>query len=709
MLEIEQYHFIRPRSAFASTSKQATDLARQIGFPVVLKISSKDILHKTDVGGVAIGLRTGEEVKTAYKRMKDQVLHRAPKAHIDGVMVEEMISEGIEIIIGLVNDRQCGPAILFGLGGIYTELLNDISFRLLPITAEDARSMIHDLRAGALLRGYRGQKPVSEEMLVDLLLNASRLAQDLGEELDSVDLNPIVVWEDQHRVLDTRILLNQEKNPALVISPNIANLDVFFKAKAVALVGASSTPGKLGNSILDSLSQHDYKGKVYPINPGRKEIMGLSAYPNLDSVPDGTDLVVAVVSLTQVPDLITEIAARGIHNLVVVSGGGKELGETTRKLEASIREKAIQNQVRVVGPNCIGVFDGATRLDTFFQVHERMLRPKPGKVAMITQSGTVGVVFLEAASFGMSKFVSYGNRVDVDEADLLAYLDQDPETSIIACYVEGFEHGRKFMETARRVSQHKPVIIYKAGRSQVGAKASMSHTGFFGGSFPLYRGAFFQAGLIDVNSIDDLIAAAKALAMQPEAAGPRIAMISNGAGTLIQAMDLLDEYGLWMPALQPASVAQLKAVYPDFYIVQNPIDVTGSASSEDYILGIKSLLEDPNVDIIMPWFVFQDTPLDEGIVESLAHLSGTKPILCGGIGGPYTEKMGKALEAAGIPCFHSVRPWLAAARAVSFRSTIKKEKSNGNTMENRPVFCQPLELSRGGQERILSSKDHKNS
>jgi 3-hydroxypropionyl-CoA synthetase (ADP-forming) len=174
-------------------------------------------------------------------------------------------------------------------------------------------------------------------------------------------------------------------------------------------------------------------------------------------------------------------------------------------------------------------------------------------------------------------------------------------------------------------------------------------------------------------------------------------------------MDLLDEYGLWMPALQPASVAQLKAVYPDFYIVQNPIDVTGSASSEDYILGIKSLLEDPNVDIIMPWFVFQDTPLDEGIVESLAHLSGTKPILCGGIGGPYTEKMGKALEAAGIPCFHSVRPWLAAARAVSFRSTIKKEKSNGNTMENRPVFCQPLELSRGGQERILSSKDHKNS
>jgi 3-hydroxypropionyl-CoA synthetase (ADP-forming) len=274
----------------------------------------------------------------------------------------------------------------------------------------------------------------------------------------------------------------------------------------------------------------------------------------------------------------------------------------------------------------------------------------------------------------MSKFVSYGNRVDVDEADLLAYLDQDPETSVIACYVEGFEHGRKFIETARQVSQHKPVVIYKAGRSQVGAKASMSHTGFFGGSFPLYRGAFLQAGLIDVNSVEELIAAAKALALQPEASGAHLAMISNGAGTLIQAMDLLDEYGLSMPALQPDSVDRLKKAYPDFYIVQNPIDVTGSATSQDYILGIQALFEDPNVDIIMPWFVFQDTPLDEGIVEMLAAVSGTKPILCGGMGGPYTEKMSRALDDAGVPCFNSVRSWLAAARTLSFRARLYKDK-----------------------------------
>jgi len=673
-LDIEQYHFIRPRISFAATCDQALDQAKQIGFPVVLKICSADILHKTDVGGVLVGLWSEGEVEKAYHLMMDKVSKLAPDARLEGVTVEEMIKGGVEIIIGLVRDKQFGLAILFGLGGIYTELLKDISFRLLPITKVDALSMIHDIKAGSLLRGYRGQKPVSEDMLINLLVNAGHLGLDMGNQLDSVDFNPIVVWEDQHRVLDVRILLSQDKTPTLSASPNVSYLDNFFRANAVALVGASSISGKLGNSILDSLSQHDYKGKVFPINPGHNEIMGLPAYPNVASIPSGTDLVVAVISLSKVPGLIQEIAACGIHNLVVVSGGGKELGEITRKLEAEIREQAIQNKVRIIGPNCIGTFDGNTRLDTFFQVHERMLRPNAGKVAMITQSGTVGTIFLEAATFGISKFISYGNRVDVDEADLLAYLDQDPETSVIACYVEGFENGRKFMETARKVSPHKPVIIYKAGRSQAGAKASISHTGFFGGSFPLYRGAFLQAGLINVNSIEELIAAAKALAMQPEAAGPRVAMISNGAGTLIQAMDLLDEYQLSMPELQPVSVERLKKVYPAFYIVQNPIDVTGSATSQDYILGIQALIEDPNIDIIMPWFVFQDTPLDEGIVESLADLSSTKPILCGGMGGPYTEIMSHTLDDAGVPCFSSVRPWLAAAYAASFRSTLFKEK-----------------------------------
>jgi 3-hydroxypropionyl-CoA synthetase (ADP-forming) len=668
-VRIQQYGFIEPRSGLATSVDEASSLAGEIGFPVALKIVSPDILHKTDMGGVELALDTEEAVRAAFVRIMSRAGQEAPEARIEGIRVEEMVQEGVEIIVGLIDDPQFGPTIMFGLGGIFTEVLDDVSFRVLPITPEDARGMIGEIQGRPLLEGYRGQAPVSEELLVDLLMKANRMGLDLADRLESVDLNPIVVWGDQHRVLDAKVLLHPEPRPGQALEANTSNLDAFFRARAVALIGASSTPGKVGNAVLDSLSQHDYGGNVYPVNPTRDEIMGLRAYPSLTATPDDVDLVVAVVDLSHVPALIEEAAAKGAYSLVVVSGGGKELGGERRELEARIRACATEHGVRIVGPNCIGVFDAATRQDTFFQVHERMVRPPAGRVAMITQSGTVGAAFIETATYGMSKLVSYGNRVDVDEADLLAYLAEDPDTAVIACYVEGLERGRKLLETARRVTPEKPVVIFKAGRSQRGARASMSHTGFFGGSYKVCQGAFRQAGLIDVDSLEELEAAAQALALQPQAGGPRLAMISNGAGTMVQAMDLMDAYDLNMHDLEAETVERMQAVYPGYYIVQNPVDVTGSATSRDYRLGIEALIEDPNVDIVMPWFVFQDTPLDEGIVEALAELSGTKPILCGARGGPYTARMGRALEAVGVPLVYGIRPWLAAARAVSYRAT----------------------------------------
>ena len=670
-MELETYGFQRPHSGLATSADEAAAVAAHIGFPVVLKIESLDILHKTDVGGVVLGLDSAEEVRTAFSRMIKSVQAKAPQARIEGVRVEEMCRGGVEVIIGLLHDAQFGPVIMFGLGGIWTEVLNDVSFRVLPITPQDAQHMIHEIQGRPLLAGYRGQPAVSDDLLVNLLLKASRMGQDLADRLEAVDLNPILVWGDEHRVLDAKVLLTTEPRAQPRVRPNTAYLELFFKARAVALVGASSTPGKIGNAVLDSLALHEYKGQVYPVNPKRDEIMGLRTYPDLLSVLPNTELVVAVVDLFQVPELIDQVAAKGIHNLVVVSGGGKELGGDRAVLEAQIKERAAQNQVRVVGPNCIGVFDGHSRLDTFFQVWERMIRPPAGKVAMLTQSGTVGAAFLEAATFGVSKFVSYGNRVDVDEADLLAYLAEDPDTEVIACYIEGLDQGYKFLETARQVSIKKPMVVFKGGRSQRGARASLSHTGFFGGSYKVTQGAFRQAGIIAVDSVEELIAASKALVWQPEAKSGRVAMISNGAGTMVQAIDLLEEYGLNMPDIAPKTVERLKAVYPGYYVVQNPVDVTGSATSQDYRLGMEALLEDPNVDIIMPWFVFQDTPLDEGIIDVLGELSDrrVKPILCGAMGGPYTEWISKEIECRGVPVFGTVRQWLAAAHALSYRAS----------------------------------------
>ncbi|MGE5618872.1 MAG: acetate--CoA ligase family protein [Sphingomonadaceae bacterium] len=663
-----QYGFIAPRGGIATTAEEAASLAAEIGFPVAMKIVSPDILHKTDVGGVELGCATEEEVKAAFSRIGANVRQRAPEARIEGISVEEMVREGVEVILGLIRDPQFGPSIMFGLGGVFTEVLQDVSFRVLPITPDDARAMLREIKGRPLLQGYRGQQPVSEELLVDLLMKLSRMGLDLGDRLESVDLNPVVVWGDQHRVLDAKVLLQPVESAKPVAQPNLSHLDGFFSARSVAVVGASATWGKVGNSVLDSLANHEYVGKVYPVNPTKAEIMGLKCYPSISAIPEPVELVTVAVALSAVPDLVRECGARGIHNMVIHSGGGKELGGESQELEATIKRLARENDVRIVGCNCIGVYDAETKLDTLFQVHERMVRPKKGPIAVLSQSGTVGAAVVESlADVGVSRFVSYGNRIDVDEADLITYLVEDPDTRVIAIYVEGLAEGQKFLAAARRVTPRKPIVLFKSGRSQRAARASISHTGFFGGSYGVAAGAFRQAGIIAVDSCEELSAVARALAMQPRARGSRLAMISNGAGTMVQAMDLMEGTLLSMPALADETVAALKKVYPPFYLVQNPVDVTGSATAADYEVGIQALLDDPNVDIVMPWFVFQDTALEESIVEVLGRASEQrkKPILCGSMGGPFTESISRAIQDRGVPMYHSVREWVAAAKGIA--------------------------------------------
>ncbi len=694
-VRLQDYGFAVPRGALATTEDEAASIAARLGGPVALKVVSADILHKTDIGGVELDLASEVTVRAAYRRIVDSAGTLVPGARLEGLQVEEMIRAGVEVIIGLKNDAQFGPVIMFGLGGIFTELLDDVAFRVLPIGEEDAREMVADLRGARILRGYRGRPAVDPSLLTRLLLGAARLGMDLGETLDSVDLNPVVVWEDDHRVLDFKLTTraaSSDRDTVALANPggdgtdgpaasgapptsgatrrdaDTRHLETFFKARSVAVIGASATPGKIGYAVLESLTQHEYQGHVFPVNPGRDSILGRPAYASLSAIPEPVELVVCTVDLALVPKLIRECAAREIHNLVIVSGGGKELGGERAAVEAQVRRLARELDVRVIGPNCIGVFDGSTRLDTFFQPQARMTRPPAGPVAMMSQSGTVGIAFMEdMAAVGMSKFVSYGNRADVDEADLLSYLAEDPDTAVIALYVEGFENGRGFLEAARRTAVRKPVVVFKSGRTPSAAGAALTHTGFLAGSYKVAAGAFRQAGLISVDSYEDLVAVSKALALQPPARGPRVAMIGNGIGTTVQALDILGDRGLELATLSNDTLQRLAEVYPSFYVVQNPLDVTGSGSSSDYEIGIQALLADPGVDIVMPWLVFQDVPLNDDIPEKLGRLSreAAKPIVCGATGGAFTECMSARVEAEGVPVYGSVSDWVAAARGLA--------------------------------------------
>ncbi len=665
-----RFGFVFPKGGLGRDAAEAAEIASRIGFPVVLKIASPDLLHKTDVGGVRLGLWTKEEVRDAFREMMAAVRRAAPEVRILGVDVEEMVRGGAELFIGLEWNPQFGPVIAFGLGGIFTEILSDVTFRLLPLEAEEAEEMLTEIRARKVLEGSRGQEAVSREALVDILLRASRMGMALAQRLGSIDLNPIVVLGREHRVLDAKMLLEETpRSLTRVAEPDTRHLGRFFDASSVAVVGASATPGKIGNAILRSLLSSKYAGTVYPVNPGCDEILGVQAYPSLSAIPAPVDLVVAAIPLAALPALAKECAAKATHNLVIVSGGGKELGEEGARLEQEVARLAKEGDIRIIGPNCIGVLSGANHLDTFFQEPERMVRPKAGSLAVLAQSGTVGLAVLEkVADLGVSRFVSYGNRLDVDEADLIAYLGDDQETRVIACYFEGLADGRKFIASARRVALHKPVVVFKSARTPAGAKGAVSHTGFFGGTYGAWRGAFSQGGLIAVDSTEELVAASRALVLGSRAAGRRVALISNGAGPMIQALDLLGDRGLELASLGERTLAQMKGTFPPYFVVANPLDVTGSATSKDYDVGLSLLFADPAVDLVMAWFVFQDAPLDAGIVDILASLPARfpgKPILCGASGGEYTERISRTIESRGVPVFATVSDWLVAASALT--------------------------------------------
>ena len=670
---LKSYGIKVPGYTLVNSADQAAKAAKKLGFPLVMKVVSPQILHKTDVGGVKVGLDNVNDVKKTFNDMYKR-LSKKKGVQLKGILLEKMVPKGTELIVGLQNDPQFGPVIMVGIGGVLTEVFRDVAFRMLPITTSDAKSMLDELKGSKMLKGFRGSEPIDINMLSKALVQIGKLGVDNASHFDSIDFNPIVVYPKSYAVVDAKIILRKEikKDAISKAQPNSKNMEMFFTPQSVALVGASATPGKIGNSVLDSLAKHDYKGKVFPINPKQEEILGIKCYPSISAIPEKVDLVVVCVDLSVTPPILEECAKKGIHSVVIVSGGGKELGGERAVYEAEIKRLSEKYEIRIIGPNCIGMFNAANRLDCAFQGQARMVRAKLGPVALLSQSGTMGISFLETAdSFGLSKMVSYGNRSDVDEADMIWYLADDPQTKVIALYVEGFGDGRKFVNTAKRVmaEKKKPIVIWKSGRSEAGAKQAASHTGSLGGSNAIIMGAFKQAGIISVDSYQELAGVTKALAWQPAAKGNRAALCSNGAGPMIGAIDHFERLGLSLAKVTEDTRKKMVEHFPPTYVVGkgNPADVTGGANADDYRFTIQSFMDDPNVDIIMPWFVFQDDPLEETIIDYLAEFSNQrkKPVIVGANGGPYTQKISALIEQKGVPVYDDIRTWAAVASALA--------------------------------------------
>lgn len=664
----DKYDLDLASSYIAGSADEAAGIAREIGYPVVLKIESRDILHKTDIGVVKLDLTDDGSVKKAFSDIMRSVSKKRPDARIIGISVQKMLKEGTEIIIGFNRDRIFGPVLMLGLGGIFTEIIKDIVFRVLPIDRSDAAEMVKGLKnSDIILKGYRGTEGVPMDLLTDAIYKISQLAMDLAGDIYSFDINPLMIWSGGHKIVDFKYKRSKEKQKLLPADPDTRHMEKFFEAGSVAIVGASGNSMKLGNYILGSIKDQRYKGKLFPINPNADEIMGIKAYPKLADVPEDLDLVVVTIPLGGVPALLEDCSAKGLHNMVIVSSGGKEVGN--KQLEDEIKQKAKKLDVRIIGCNCIGVMNGRSGFDTFFYPEHKVIKPGGGNISMLAQSGTVGVSFLEKIKkYGINKFVSYGNRMDVDEGDLIEYLLRDDDTKVIVIYIESLENGSKFYRAAKKASTEKPIIVFKAGRSQQSSDLSKSHTGFLSETYSLSLSVFNQANMISVDSLEALVASAKMLSRFKRVRGNRVGIITNGAGAVIQAMDLIEQdKKLRLAEISGGFRKRLLDKLPGYALVEKIIDLTGASSDADYETAIRECYDNEEIDIIMIWMMIQNPFISEDFYlifrDYIKDIK--KPLVLGAAGEDYTREIGERIEVLGIPVFYTVDDWVAAAKAIS--------------------------------------------
>jgi acetyltransferase len=437
-----------------------------------------------------------------------------------------------------------------------------------------------------------------------------------------------------------------------ILRPGPRPLEAFFRPSAVAVLGATETPGSVGRTVLWNLLSSPFGGTIFPVNPKRPAVLGIKAYPSIADVPAPVDLAVVVTPAASVPQLVGECAAAGVQAVVIISAGFKEIGAAGAELEAQVLEQLKRGRMRVIGPNCLGVMSPCTGLNATFAAG----MTRPGNVAFLSQSGALMTAILDWSlreNVGFSSFVSLGSMLDVSWGDLIDYLADDPHTESIVLYMESIGKARAFLSAAREVALRKPVIVIKAGRTEAAARAAASHTGALTGSDAVLEAAFRRSGVLRVRTIADLFYMAGVLGKQPRPRGPRQAIVTNAGGPGVLATDSLLGDGGELAQLAPETLSALNALLPPQWSHGNPVDVLGDAGPERYAKAVEIVAHDPNSDgllvILTPQAMTEPTQTAE-LLATYPRKTG-KPILASWMGGAGVQAGIAILNRAAIPTF----------------------------------------------------------
>jgi len=454
-------------------------------------------------------------------------------------------------------------------------------------------------------------------------------------------------------------------------------LEAFFTPKSVAVVGASTSPDKLGYAVLENLVEGGYVevGKVYPINPKADQILGYQAYPSVLDVPDEIDLAVIVIPYNYVPSVLVECGKKNIPAVVIISAGFREAGMEGLNRELELVEIANEYDIRLIGPNCLGIIDTFTPVNASFSAGT----PPKGPMAFMSQSGALGTAILDwaqAGRLGLAKFVSLGNKADVSEIDLLQAWADDPDTNVILMYSEGLPNGQKFIEVAREVTKLRPVIAIKSGVTKSGSRAVSSHTGSLAGSEQAYQAAFQQAGVLRASDMAGMFDMALALGYQPLLENDRIAIITNAGGPGILATDALERSGMSLSSLEVGTIQELEQYLPDAASAANPVDVLGDAKGDRYQFALEVVAKDPNVDGIMVVLTPQAMTEIAETAKAVGEISEKidKPVLACFMGEAKVEKGIQVLREYNVPNYSFPERASLAFRAMSeYRMITERE------------------------------------
>ncbi len=644
-----KYGIPLPEYRFVSNEEMAVEAGREIGRELVLKIVSKDIIHKSDAGGVLFSSHSEPDVRAAYRNLIEKIRINRPDAAIEGVLVVEKVRSGLEILVGGKTDPTFGKVLTIGAGGTMVEFLNDIELHTIPVTGEEIIRMIENLKINSIIKGYRGSAPLDVNALVRFIASSADLF--INEvEISEFDFNPVFLYENGGVVVDVRLINgeSQERNVHTVNAPLSASL---FAPRTIAVIGASSDPRKVGYAVFRNLLS--FGGLVYPINSKRDEVLGKKAWHSLGDIPGPVDLALITTPANSVPKIISECAEKGVPLIAVISSGFRESGKDGEELEKEVINLVKLHKLHLIGPNCLGVMVPPLGINATFDP----MSPKPGSIAFVSQSGAIITTMVDlsvAEGIGFSSVISVGNQADLGFEDYLAMLESDPATKSIVLYIEEVRNGPAFLEIMQRVTKTKPVIAIKAGSSEMGRSAASSHTGSLAGDARVYEAVFRQCNVFSAHSLRDAFLMADLLAEEGYPKGNRAVVISSAGGFTVLASDYAEHYGISLIEFPNQLLKELDLLLPNQWSHKNPMDIIGDAGPDRFAVVFDLMLANEDLwdiafVIAVPSAVSEPSHLAHEIVRFRRN---TKNIVIGCMLGGDSMRAGlRVLHEKNIPNF----------------------------------------------------------